>query len=291
MGGIDKLMERLQATASTSRKSGTRAATSGSAPAARRRSAMAAITRRACASAATRRGQSRRRSRSGKRAPIDDYDDQVGARHAQHQGGAAPLAPLRARRRGRRARPAPTRSARTAANAGWLDIKMRARAPQQGEGADAARRRRLDGRSHQAHRGAVLGREDRVQAPRVLLLPQLRVRLSVEEQPPPSRRDAPPTWDVLHKYTSDYKLIFVGDATMSPYESAAAGRLRRIQQHRGRRRVAAPPRRSFPHHAWLNPEPEGLWAYRQSVSTIRDVLGHRMYPLTLAGPRSPRCAC
>jgi uncharacterized protein with von Willebrand factor type A (vWA) domain len=92
-----------------------------------------------------------------------------------------------------------------------------------------------------------------------------------------------PTWDVLHKFTPDYKLIFVGDATMSPYEvlqpggsveynNAEAGAvwLRRLADH-------------FPHHAWLNPEPEGLWAYRQSVSAIREVLGHRMYPLTLAG--------
>jgi uncharacterized protein with von Willebrand factor type A (vWA) domain len=92
-----------------------------------------------------------------------------------------------------------------------------------------------------------------------------------------------PTWDVLHKFTSDYKLIFVGDATMSPYEvlqpggsveynntEAGAVWLRRLADH-------------FPHHAWLNPEPEGLWAYRQSVSAIREVLGHRMYPLTLAG--------
>ncbi|MCA3868231.1 MAG: hypothetical protein IOC34_21160, partial [Burkholderia sp.] len=39
----------------------------------------------------------------------------------------------------------------------------------------------------------------------------------------------------------------------------------------------------FPHHAWLNPEPERLWEYRQSVAVIRDLLGHRMYPLTLAG--------
>jgi uncharacterized protein with von Willebrand factor type A (vWA) domain len=91
------------------------------------------------------------------------------------------------------------------------------------------------------------------------------------------------TWDVLHKYTPDYKLIFVGDATMSPYEVLQAGGsveynnaeagavwLRRLADH-------------FPHHAWLNPEPEGLWEYRQSVSVIREVLGHRMYPLTLAG--------
>src|ERR1700756_2813411 len=94
------------------------------------------------------------------------------------------------------------------------------------------------------------------------------------------------TWDVLHKFTPDYKLIFVGDATMSPYEVLQAGGsveynnaeagavwLRRLADH-------------FPHYAWLNPEPEGLWAYRQSVSAIREVLGHRMYPLTLAGLES-----
>jgi len=91
------------------------------------------------------------------------------------------------------------------------------------------------------------------------------------------------TWDVLHKFTPDYKLIFVGDATMSPYEvlqpggsveynnrEAGAVWLRRLADH-------------FPRHAWLNPEPEGLWEYRQSVGVIREVLGHRMYPLTLAG--------
>ncbi|GAB2887029.1 VWA domain-containing protein [Paraburkholderia jirisanensis] len=91
------------------------------------------------------------------------------------------------------------------------------------------------------------------------------------------------TWDVLHKFTPDYKLIFVGDATMSPYEvlqpggsveynnrEAGAVWLRRLADH-------------FPRHAWLNPEPEGLWEYRQSVAMIREVLGHRMYPLTLAG--------
>jgi uncharacterized protein len=92
-----------------------------------------------------------------------------------------------------------------------------------------------------------------------------------------------PTWDVLHRFTPDYKLIFVGDATMSPYEVLQAGGsveynnpepgalwLRRLADH-------------FPRHAWLNPEPEGLWEYRQSVSIIRQLLGDRMYPLTLAG--------
>ncbi len=91
------------------------------------------------------------------------------------------------------------------------------------------------------------------------------------------------TWDVLHRFTSDYKLIFVGDATMSPYEvlqpggsveynnpEAGAVWLRRLADQ-------------FPHHAWLNPEPQGLWEYRQSIAIIRQLLGDRMYPLTLAG--------
>ncbi|CAN7457270.1 VWA domain-containing protein [Trinickia sp. LjRoot230] len=95
-----------------------------------------------------------------------------------------------------------------------------------------------------------------------------------------------PAWDVLHKFTPDYKLIFVGDATMSPYEvlqpggsveydnpEAGAVWLRRFADQ-------------FPHHAWLNPEPQGLWEYRQSVSIIRQLLGERMYPLTPAGLES-----
>jgi uncharacterized protein with von Willebrand factor type A (vWA) domain len=91
------------------------------------------------------------------------------------------------------------------------------------------------------------------------------------------------TWDVLHKFTPDYKLIFVGDATMSPYEVLQpGGSVEYSNPEAGAvwlRRLAD----QFPHHAWLNPEPEGLWEYRQSVSIIRRVLGERMYPLTLAG--------
>ncbi|PMS36036.1 hypothetical protein B0G57_104110 [Trinickia symbiotica] len=91
------------------------------------------------------------------------------------------------------------------------------------------------------------------------------------------------TSDVLHRFTSDYKLIYVGDATMSPYEvlqpggsveynnpEAGAVWLRRLADQ-------------FPHHVWLNPEPQGLWEYRQSIAIIRQLLGDRMYPLTLAG--------
>jgi len=91
------------------------------------------------------------------------------------------------------------------------------------------------------------------------------------------------TVEVLRKYNPDYKLIFVGDATMSPYEilqpggsvehnnpEAGAVWLQRFTQH-------------FPKHVWINPEPEGLWQYRQSISVVRQLLGERMYPLTLEG--------
>jgi uncharacterized protein with von Willebrand factor type A (vWA) domain len=91
------------------------------------------------------------------------------------------------------------------------------------------------------------------------------------------------TADVLRKYNPDYKLIFVGDATMSPYEilqpggsvehnnpEAGAVWLQRFTQH-------------FPKYVWINPEPEGLWQYRQSIALVRQLLGDRMYPLTLEG--------
>jgi uncharacterized protein with von Willebrand factor type A (vWA) domain len=91
------------------------------------------------------------------------------------------------------------------------------------------------------------------------------------------------TWDIIHKYSADYKLIFVGDATMSPYEilhpggsveynNPEAGALwlqRLIDQ--------------FPKFVWLNPEPEGLWEYRQSIHVIRQIMKQRMFPVTLAG--------
>ncbi|MCT9072652.1 vWA domain-containing protein [Cupriavidus gilardii] len=91
------------------------------------------------------------------------------------------------------------------------------------------------------------------------------------------------TWDLIHKYTPDYKVIFVGDATMSPYEilqpggsveynNAEAGAVwltRLIDQ--------------FPRFVWLNPEPEGLWQYRQSISVINQIMKARMYPVTIAG--------
>ncbi len=91
------------------------------------------------------------------------------------------------------------------------------------------------------------------------------------------------TQDVINKYGSDYKLIFVGDATMSPYEilspngaveynnrESGATWINRLIDH-------------FPHYAWLNPEPESIWQYRQSIEIMQGLMKDRMYPVTING--------
>ncbi|HTH44476.1 MAG TPA: hypothetical protein VL528_05305 [Oxalicibacterium sp.] len=91
------------------------------------------------------------------------------------------------------------------------------------------------------------------------------------------------TLDVLRKYTPDTKLIFVGDATMSPYEILQPGGA--IDFHNAEAGAAWLQRftKAFPHYLWLNPEPEHLWEYRQSIAIIRQQMNNRMVPLTLDG--------
>jgi uncharacterized protein with von Willebrand factor type A (vWA) domain len=91
------------------------------------------------------------------------------------------------------------------------------------------------------------------------------------------------TWDVLRKYSPDTKLIFVGDATMSPYEILHAGGA--IDYHNEEAGAVWLQRfiKAYPSHVWLNPEPEAIWEYRQSVRIIQQQIGHRMVPLTLEG--------
>jgi uncharacterized protein with von Willebrand factor type A (vWA) domain len=97
------------------------------------------------------------------------------------------------------------------------------------------------------------------------------------------RGDRVPTVELLRTYGRDYKLILVGDATMSPYEitepggsvehwNAEAGRvwLQRLQE-------------AFPDHVWLNPQPESEWRRSASIDLTRGLLQERMFPLTLAG--------
>jgi uncharacterized protein with von Willebrand factor type A (vWA) domain len=91
------------------------------------------------------------------------------------------------------------------------------------------------------------------------------------------------SWDVLRKYPADTKLIFVGDATMSPYEIVQAGGS--VEYHNEEAGAVWLQRfaHQFPKFVWLNPEPEGLWQYRQSVTIIKQIMGQRMYPITMEG--------
>jgi len=91
------------------------------------------------------------------------------------------------------------------------------------------------------------------------------------------------TWDLLHKYTPDYKVIFVGDATMSPYEILQPGGSVEYNNAEAGAVWLNRMTEQFPHFVWLNPEPEGLWQYRQSITVINQLMKGRMYPVTLAG--------
>ena len=91
------------------------------------------------------------------------------------------------------------------------------------------------------------------------------------------------TWDLLHKYGHDYKVIFVGDATMSPYEILQpGGSIEYYNEEAGAvwlKRVTD----VYQKCVWLNPEPEEIWGYRQSVQVMKELMGGRMYPTTMGG--------
>ncbi len=92
-----------------------------------------------------------------------------------------------------------------------------------------------------------------------------------------------PLRDVLHKFGHDYKLVLVGDASMSPYEiTHPGGSVEHFNEEPGAvwmQRLTT----TYPSAAWLNPVPEAQWGYSQSVRIIRELMTDRMYPLTLAG--------
>jgi uncharacterized protein with von Willebrand factor type A (vWA) domain len=91
------------------------------------------------------------------------------------------------------------------------------------------------------------------------------------------------TWDIIRKYNKDYKLIFVGDATMSPYEILQPGGSVEYNNEEAGAEWIARLTSAFPKFAWINPEPQGVWQYRQSISVIQQLVQQRMYPLTLRG--------
>ncbi|WP_295856086.1 VWA domain-containing protein [uncultured Xylophilus sp.] len=91
------------------------------------------------------------------------------------------------------------------------------------------------------------------------------------------------TWDVIRRYNKDYKLVFVGDATMSPYEILQPGGSVEYNNDEAGAEWLQRLTHAFPHYAWINPEPQGVWQYRQSIGLVQQLMSQRMYPLTLAG--------
>lgn len=92
-----------------------------------------------------------------------------------------------------------------------------------------------------------------------------------------------PTEEIVRKFGPDYKLIFVGDAAMSPYEIAyPGGSVEHWNEEAGEvwlRRLL----KGYPHSVWLNPVSESRWGHSQSNALVRELMSERMYPLTLAG--------
>jgi len=91
------------------------------------------------------------------------------------------------------------------------------------------------------------------------------------------------TWDILHKFPHDYKVIFVGDATMSPYEvTYPGGSVEHWNEEAGAvwmDRVA----NIYSHMVWLNPTAERHWDYTPSIGVMKQLMGDRMFPLTIDG--------
>ena len=91
------------------------------------------------------------------------------------------------------------------------------------------------------------------------------------------------TWDVIRKYNKDHKLIFVGDATMSPYEILQPGGSVEYNNEEPGAEWLQRLTHAYPKFAWINPEPLGVWQYRQSISIVQQLVSNRMFPLTLKG--------
>ena len=92
-----------------------------------------------------------------------------------------------------------------------------------------------------------------------------------------------PTHEIMNTYGSDYKCIFVGDASMSPYEIAFAGGANEHWNEEAGQVWLERARAQWPDHLWINPVREGLWGYTQSIGMIRQIFEDRMVPMTLEG--------
>ena len=92
-----------------------------------------------------------------------------------------------------------------------------------------------------------------------------------------------PTMEVIHKYGHDHKIIFIGDASMSPYEiMMPGGSVEHWNEEPGvdwMKRILT----TYPYAIWLNPVPEKHWEYTASISMMKEIMSNRMFPLTLEG--------
>ncbi len=92
-----------------------------------------------------------------------------------------------------------------------------------------------------------------------------------------------PTWDILHKYSADYRVIFIGDASMASYEiTHPGGSVEHYNEEAGEtwmRRLL----NVYDKAVWINPTQENYWGHSQSTVITREIMNDRMYPLTLAG--------
>ncbi|MGF1561754.1 MAG: VWA domain-containing protein [Geminicoccaceae bacterium] len=92
-----------------------------------------------------------------------------------------------------------------------------------------------------------------------------------------------PTFDLLHTYTSDYKVIIVGDATMSPYEIVHIGGANEYWNDEPGQVWLQRLYATFPKAVWLNPQPPQVWGYHTSIGILHRLISARMYPLNLEG--------
>ena len=91
------------------------------------------------------------------------------------------------------------------------------------------------------------------------------------------------TFDIIHKYNKDYRIVIVGDATMSPYELLqVGGSIDHFNDEPGMTWLTRL-REAFPHSVWLNPEPDSEWRYVETIKMINTIFEERMFPLTLDG--------
>ena len=92
-----------------------------------------------------------------------------------------------------------------------------------------------------------------------------------------------PTQQLMNTYSADHKVVFVGDATMSPYEiMAVGGSIEHWNEESGATwmaRLLA----LYPHAVWLNPQPEDYWSYIPSIGMVKQLMSDRMFPLTIDG--------